>query len=322
VSGRARASWFGRPAAGGAFTLIEILVSLSIAMILLTVVTSAMYTTRRLIQRGQARLEMHQRSGLLFMQLQARIGMMQQHGALVAFSNNDQVGMLWLRGKEDYNDWDTSWFKWNEDTTDMLWELWVWNKSDGVLRVATSSFNRTFNPVPNSLHLNGVDYSAMHFQNMPQPRRVLNHTDWAGTLDQNQLFPNLGATTAASAITGATPSLQSLASPKDLGDWGELQQKLLPTLNNVTDFGISMVQHNGTTQNFTIGSNQLLVLDGIRTDALVARDVNGDGVINTSDAAASAIGARPVLVRFRWSMNDPVSGLTTPFTFSIQAPSL
>jgi type II secretory pathway pseudopilin PulG len=310
-----RSAWAG-------FTLIEIMVSLSIAMILVTVVTSAMVTTRRMVQRGQALLEMHQRSGLLFMQLQARIGMMQQHGALVAFANNSQVGLLWLRGKEDYNDWDTSWFKWNEDTTDMLWELWVWDKSDNTLRVATTAFNRSFTPVPGSLHFNGIDYSNGQFLNLPQPRRVLNHNDWAGSLDDNQLFPNLAATAAASAVISASPSHASLATPLDVGDWGELQRKMQPTLTNVSDFGICLVQHNGNTQTFTVGANNTLVLDGVRCDALTTHDANHDGVIDTGDAAADAIGGRPVLVRFRWTMVDPVTGLSVPFTFSLQAPSL
>ena len=325
-----------------AFTLIELLLAVSIALVLVAVAVSAMLQIRTTTERTVVRLALHQRAGLLADQLSQRFAALQQHGALVvewidvgtAGKPDQRLRLLFLRGVFDQNDWNYSAYgdypAWPSPTsTDLVWELWEWRASNHALYAATSPLvarmARGRKADGSNLVINGVSYGNQWFINLPQPRRTLS-AQWRADLNDNVLFP-------------ATPTdLEHSASQivGDTGDWSDLRDHLVPLLqgtstdaqdpadpaswDGVSDFGLQLRQRNGTVQEFTSASAaRTLIIPGVRVDGRPSPG-EGGGAQNLADATAAAAGLRPDLIRLRWTLRERKTGLQVPFSFSFPLP--
>ena len=325
-----------------AFTLIELLLAVSIALVMVAVVVSAMLQIRTTTERTVARLALHQRSGLLADQLSQRLAAIQQHGALVVewrdagtpAKPDPRLRLLFLRGVFDQNDWNYSAYgdypAWPSPTsTDLVWELWEWRAANHALYAATSPLvARTFRgrkPDGSNLVINGVSYGNQYFIALPQPRRTLS-AQWKSDLNDDILFPATPTDLehSASLITG------------DTGDWSDLRDHLVPMLqgtssdvqdpadpatwDGVADFGLQLRQRNGTVQEFTSASApRTLIIPGVRVDGRPAAS-EGTGAQDLADATAAAAGLRPDLLRLRWTLRDRKTGIAVPFSFSFALP--
>jgi type II secretory pathway pseudopilin PulG len=325
-----------------AFTLIELLLAVSLAMLLVTITVSATLQIRKTLDRNVVRLAMHQRSGLLADQLTQRLSALQQQGALVVeWSNTGTAGtpdprlrLLFLRGVFDQNDWNYSAYgdypAWPAPTSsDLVWELWEWRTTNHALYAANSQMvARTFRGKKadgSNLVLNGVNYGNQQFLGLPQPRRTLS-AQWQANLNDNILFP-------------ATPTdLEHSISliPGDTGDWSDLRDRLTPMLmgtsseaqdplnpqtwDGVSDFGLQLHLRNGTVEEFTATSPyRTLIIPGVCVDGRSAT-TDGSGTQVLADAVTAGAGRRPDLLRLRWTLRDRKTGIQIPFSFSFPLP--
>lgn len=330
------------PALRSAFTLIELLLAVSLAMLLVTITISATVQVRKTLERNTVRLAMHQRSGLLADQLTQRFTAMEQHGALVVeWSNAGTAGnpdprlrLLMLRGVFDQNDWNYSAYgdypAWPAPiSTDLVWELWEWRATNHALYAATSPLlARTIKGRKadgSNLVLGGVSYGNQLFLALPQPRRTLG-AQWKADLNDDILFP-------------ATPTdLEHSISliPGDTGDWSDLSNRLVPMLmgtaseaqdplkpqtwDGVSDFALQLHLRNGTVEEFSAGSAyRTLIIPGVRVDGRPS-STDGSGAQLLPDALNAGAGRRPDLLRLRWTLRDRKTGVQIPFSFSFPLP--
>lgn len=330
------------------FTLVELMVSVAIAMVMVAVATSAMMQMRKTVERTTARLAMHQRAGLLADHLARNLATVQQTCALVVEwvdegppgSPDRRLRLLYMRGIFDQNDWEYHAYgdypAWPTPTsTDLVWELWEWRERTRSLYTSSSPFVAKamagVAPGGGSLVLNGFNYgTSRRFLQLPQPRRTLAPA-WKADLNGNLLFP-----TTPTDLTNTTSRLAN-----DWGDWMYLRDHLVPVLQGVAgedqdiarpetwdgviDFGIELRRHNGTRASIdTSSSYGALIIPGVRIDGrpAIGEDVPGDPVGNQSllDAGTFGPGARPDLIRVRWTMRDKRADLQVPFSFSFPLP--
>jgi len=327
---------------GQGFTLVELMTAMGMAMVITTVVLSALMQFWRASDRVTVRLAMHSKAALVVDQLSFHLTALQQHTALVAEwvdvgaagSPDPRMRLLFMRGVFDQNNWDYSSYSdyptWPMPTsTDLVWELWEWRASNHCLYSATNGQlpRHASGTLPNGSHLNinGVDYGNLDFINLPQPHRLL-PLPWQASLNANMLFPTVPGNLATS------PSMI----PGDVGDWTDLSNNLVPVLtgvstdaqdpanpaswDGVTDFGIQLRLRNGTVREFTTASAYgTLVIPGVRIDGRPG-PTDGDGAQTLADANISGPGLRPDLVRLRWMMRDRRTNTQVPFSFSFPLP--
>lgn len=330
------------------FTLVELLISVAIAMVMVAVATSAMMQMRKTVDRTTARLAMHQRAGLLADQFAKNLATVQQTCALVVEWTDDgapgspdrRLRLLYMRGIFDQNDWEYHAYgdfpAWPTPTsTDLVWELWEWRERTRSLHTASSPFVARILPgiAPGggSLVLGGLDYgNSRRFLQLPQPRRTLS-ASWKADLNGNLLFP-----TSPGDLANTTSRLAN-----DWGDWMYLRDHLVPVLqgvhsedqdnakpetwDGVIDFGIELRRHNGTRVSVdTSSAYGAVIIPGVRVDGrpAIGEDVPGDPAGNQSllDSAAFGPGARPDLIRVHWTMRDRRADLRIPFSFSFPLP--
>jgi hypothetical protein len=325
-----------------AFTLIEVMTALAIAMVLAGICTTALLQIRTMVKRAQMRIAMHQRAETVFLHLHNQMAAVQQSGALVvdADSAGPRVRLLAMVSKQD--NWDWSWPREggneskeiNRDTSDMRWWLLEWNgdQADQRLYAANSSPVRRFRPTVTLRNpaLTTINFNGRNFVNLPQPRRSLGSpADWraaTAALDDNQLFPDLTA-----AATYPDQPRPSLAGVDDLGDWGDLVAQRGPIASGVTDFRIELVAGDGVVRGFDRSASAFRAHDGVWLDGSLG-SVAGVHSGSSATALAGPIGQRPRLMRVlltleeRLRPRDPAvpdsdaTRLQQTFTFSFLLP--
>jgi type II secretory pathway component PulJ len=326
------------------FTLVEVIISVALAMLLTTMAMVAFFNIRRLVTRAETRLSMHASAQTLYTAMFRSFNSLQQTCAFVATGTansaaagatpTDQVSIVFMRGKEDTQD-----FQYNTNSyagqgykslmnSDLLWEKWTWKASTNTLYRATSSVVRHFQG-NTGFTVNGVSYANANFDAVPQPRRVLDTTtsrSWQLTLNDNQLFPD---TTTATDLFKQVDNLpptdtwvynrKSLASAYDLGDYEDLEYSLMPALTQVTAFSVQVLPHDNTGANtFTIDGapgttpNVTHVLNGVWLDGRIASAQVATPTYTNSDLAK-----RPRIIRIRFTLTSTIKPtFSQDFSFS------
>jgi len=252
-----------------AFTLIELMISVTLAMTMSTMALLAFFKVRNLVTRAESRLAMHYNAQILFTTLRRKLSSTMQHCAIVTESTattpnaipaTGTVILVFMHGKEDTDDfnWQGGAFPYNNTwTSDLLWDELVWKESTHTLYAASSTPLRNFSVAQSYVPLGGsalgtgtAVWQQEAFMTLPQPRRWLNPTHPDYTLDNNMLFP----TDSTSATSGGGPG--------DVGDWEDLQNNLKPFQDNILSFSMQLVFHDGvdappmmvddTTSNITV----------------------------------------------------------------------
>lgn len=309
------------------FTLIEVLMAVTIAVMVVALCTSVVFQIRRMAERAAARMAMARSSALVHGQLMQRIAAAAPGQALVLEWKAGRLRLLFMRGIVDVNDWEMAWDEGNNDTngdysfwptfsSDQLWELWEWSRDERILRSATSRPQRRFQLAGQTI--GGITYADHYFAALPQPRRTLQAATWRDELNASLLFPDY-----APATTDRLAGRRGLVEG-DVGDWSELADRLVPVLagassdrqvagdpttwDGVTDFALRIETVDGTIHQLSQDDvDTTIVIQGARCDG------------NT--AGGTAPGARPALLKLCWTLRDRRSGLSMPFSYSIPFPA-
>lgn len=339
-----------------AFTLIELLISTSLAMLLAAVAITAFYQVRQAAARAEANLAMCDSAKTIYIHMHTAMTAIQQSCALAAYAaerspagsvpETGEIKLLFMRGKEDSSDFVN--MGRNESDAyvrnDLTWELWQWRRSDKTFSIAMNSrgdaanpgrsfVSGSFAPIPSSG--TAVNYNNRRFTVTPQTRRTL---DWSnpltgpspsglGFLDDNMLFPD------ASGISMASPT-------GDIGDYTDLSNEISIVLRNVSDLSFVLVSHDGTETplndadasfaDSNSGTGGWEVRQGVWLDGrmLTDRPDIGDPPLGLPDPPQygdSPLPRRPVLIRVVMTLEDPrwaesTAPLSRTFTFSFALP--
>ncbi len=311
------------------FTLIEILIGISLAMLLIGTATTAFVQMRTMASRVEARMALNRRAETLYLQLDQRLSVAQQHCAFVVDGRSADVEgtvkpvlrLLFMRASEDQNNWNWSAQNWDGDCTDLYWELWEYRPDEQRLYQATSPMYWDFR-APNGMIAGLGDLKEQKFRNSPSPRRRLAAPDWIASLEDNQLFPRLPRT---------APVSTSLVAVDDRGDWGVLRHELRVACEGVKDLTWEVLSNDGTVRTYNAGmSGAPLVADGVWMDG---RSVDSSGRQPGQAGwtwTSTELPARPRLVRLRLTLQrataadnstKPGSQLEQTYSFSFQLPA-
>jgi hypothetical protein len=247
-----------RTTARHGFTLIELMISVTLAMLMSTMAILAFFKIHNLVTRSESRVAMHSDAEIIFSSLRRQLASTMQHCALVvrstaattgAYPATGKVALIFMHGKEDsdnFEQFDSSFpynntdGRGNDINSDLVWEEWSWNQATNTLSAGSSSnlrkfvVTRNYTPPGGTADLQSTQW-WQDFDNLPQPRRWLDPAHPEYTLDDNRYFPPAGDPTYAT----------SQASPGDVGDWSDLQNNLRPIQSQVTDFSLQVVFHDG-----------------------------------------------------------------------------
>lgn len=327
-----------------AFTLVEVLASLAIAMVLAGLCTAALIQIRTMVKRSQLRISLHQRAEALHTRLDNLFGSLLHSGPLVVdMAATPRLRLLAMTSKLDNWDWNWRSDSMSLDTSDTRWHLLDWNAAERRLYAAESSSVRTFNQYDTDLKnpakpaINFLDDNA-RFLNLPQPRRSLElvpgtpAANWAEAtraLDGNMLFPDLAGAHAYpdspyGTLAGDNP---------DRGDWGDLLARRMPIAEGVSDLRLTVVAVDGRVpaQTFASGAAAFRNWSGAWLDADLAA-AHGLRAGTAADALSGPIGQRPRLVRLRVTLeerlraydpavvDDDSTRIQQVFTFSFLLP--
>jgi prepilin-type N-terminal cleavage/methylation domain-containing protein len=314
-----------------AFTLIEVMMAVTIAVVIVALATSVVFQIRKMSDRASARMAMARRSALVHSQLMQRVAAAAPSQAMVLEWKGGRLRLLFMRGLVDVNDWDLSQDEGNNDTnldfgfwptfsSDQVWELWEWSRDEHVLRSASSRTMRRFTLTGQSI--GGITYGNHYFAALPQPRRTLQATTWRDELNSNLLFPDYSSATS-DRLAGRRGMVDG-----DVGDWTDLSDRLVPVLSG--DSSDRQVAADPTTWDGVVdfalrvesvdGSIHQLSQDDVDT-TIVIQGSRCDGV-TTGITDVTAPGSRPALLKLCWTLRDRRSGLSMPFSYSLPFPAL
>jgi prepilin-type N-terminal cleavage/methylation domain-containing protein len=273
------------------FSLVEILVSISLMAFLLTVGTQAFVQVRTFTRRMQAKQELHNTARIVFEQLRGDLSAVENSAAVYLVSHDGSgpdpkgVELVFLRGKLDHLDFTRHDYYGHHQTgvVDLVWARWAWDAQAKTLAVGASSPSRLFR-LSRSWTSGGIEYQGQWFANLPSPRRV------AG----------LGGPAVLDANAYGT------GDPQDVGDYQDVVANSVPIARPCTAMRIEVVLQDGTVLSVDGSGNAAHALDGVLVDGSVT----------------PAIGRRPRLVRVMFDLSDDSAHLTESFSFSVQTPGL
>lgn len=303
-----------------AFTLIEILVAVSLSMLMVSVAWNLFSQTQRVAKRAQARLQLHASAKSVFESLRRELLAMQQHCAfwLESKSSPQGVELVFMTAAMDEAGYQMKGSWSNVAVADLVWSRWRW---DGASRRLLSARNLTKRSWPMDQAVDGVaanpllgsetlrsDIPSALF--WPQPRRFTAGDAMSG-LDGNRWSLATGTGTAVGA-------------GRNLGDWSDLGQRLAPVCMGVEALNIEVVlaAKDGS------GAPRTRHADGTFDDSFCAHGIRMDGVASGNVTAAPAaiagftdeIGERPTLLRLSFTLRDAATDVSIPFSFSIALP--
>ncbi len=322
------------------FTLIEVVMSVALAMLLTSMAVVAFFNIRRLVNRAEVRLSMHASAQTTYNKMLRSFNSLQQTCAFVVYSTansapagatpNDRVTLLFMRGKEDTFDFEygsSAYFGQSYKSlmnSDLLWEQWTWEAATNTLYSSTNSPQRQFTG-PNGFTIGGANYANQGFDVVPQPRRTLSIAtarSWQQTLNDNQYFPDTSQPDLFKVQDNITDAyaynVPSKASSSDVGDFEDLEYKLVPALTQMTAFSVQIVPQDNTVAHTILvngapGStpNYSKVLNGVFLDGRMASALTAVPSYANSDLAQ-----RPRIVRILFTLTDTTSKMTQNFSFS------
>ena len=328
-----------------AFTLIELLVCTGISMAIAAVALSAFNQVRSAIARSEALLGLHQEALTIYTTLEAALASAQQSCAVVIDKEPGRVALIFMRGKEQKDDYpsfldgNTSVGRLNF-TTQLVWEMWEWRRATASIHAASNRpmqkniFKygaRTFSPP--AVFANGQDYRSRWFWAFPQPRRYLDPLDPLGgpsppplplisRLDDNIWFPDPAATDQSLVRIGTTPH------PGDIGDYTDLKRATsAPAFRNVTDWSFQILKHDDSIAPLLVaedGTTSHTVLQGVWLDGRLGTGPNRSvaELGPAQDPIGSDLAHRPRLLRLRFTLTAPGSGVSQSFFFAFSWPGL
>lgn len=332
--------------AASAFTLIELLVCTGIAMAIAAVALSAFTQVRSAIARSEALLGLHQEALTIYTTLEAAFASAQQSCAVVVDQEPGRVALIFMRSKEQKDDYpsfldgNTSVGNRLNYSTQLVWEMWEWRRSTASIHAACNRpmqknlFKygaRTFTPP--AVFANGQDYRNRTFWTFPQPRRYLDPNDPLGgpspapdplisRLDDNIWFPDPAAPDQSLVRIGTTPH------PGDIGDYTDLKRATTaPAFRNVTDWSFQIIKHDDSLAPLLVkedGTTSHTVLQGVWLDGRLG--TGGDRSLAelgpVQDPVGSDLAHRPRLLRLRFTLTEPDSGVSQSFFFAFSWPGL
>lgn len=278
------------------FTLIEILVSVSIMMLLIGAAFTAFLELRSMTRRIQARQALCDTSRLVYARLRSECDAMVHVGAWWLRSTpttttlptrpDGNVELIFLRGKTDTRDHHVGMSQ-QPALTDLVWTRIFWDASTSELRLSASSSKRTIRLTQDWTSPSGRNYRSAYAAFLPVPVRQAG-TDPAAVLELNRI---------------------GNGDPADVGDYTDLVRNGTPIILGCTDFAIQAVLVDGTTVDATTGASTSLAGDGL--------PISGRDVL-IQNAVTNAWQRRPRLLRMRFtirapeSRKDPATGLDDP----------
>jgi hypothetical protein len=318
----------------GGFSLIELLISVSIAVAIAAMMSTAFFQTRAAITRAQARLALADEARSIYMALAASITSAQQSCAVVAMAvqrtgaatgDPGSVSLIFMRGNDDKDSFGAT----SYDSSQIVWEQWQWRRGTGTIHAGTNrpiqDDARQFNVASTFRPNGGVDYKGKAFVNVPQPRRHLDPADPVGPpalagpaksrLDDNIWFPD-----------PANPH-QSLVSTEDLGDYGDLQIAIAaPAFDHVTDLCFQIVPHDESLPVVSVddSADATTVWQGVWLDGRLGAGADRtDATLAPPHVFPGSDGARrPKLLRLRFTLVEPRSKVAQTFSFSFAWPGM
>jgi hypothetical protein len=289
-----------------AFTLVEVLIAVTIAMAVSGIAVAAFRQFTILQTRIMARIAMHQSAMHIVDVLNADITTMHQGAAFFAEAeapgaNDGSVRLAWMRPQVSDSEWSTysgtDYIPWKSD---LGWVLWTWDQQRQELLRGEFYSRAGFvlrQPWVENISGRNRNFLNHQFFTIPQPRRLRG----SATANDTTIMPHATGSVMAHRLGDnafGTPS------PEDGGDWYQLRQTSVPIMRQVTDFAVQWLAADGSVVDCSTSHPGNRGADGVRLD--------GDG--------AAAIAARPRLLRLRFTLRDPVHDLSQQFSFSIPAP--
>lgn len=316
------------------FTLLELLVSTTLAMFIAASVATAFFQTRAIITRVETQLHLAEEARVIYQTLETSFASMQQSCAMVTLSTASDgsgatdpgtVALIFMRGNEDPHNFGAA----DYNSSHLVWELWEWRRATGTIHAGV---NRTPQEGARSFKIgstfrpNGAtDYNGKSFTVVPQPRRWLDPVNPTGgpvlsgppvsRLDDNIWFP------------APSDTKVSLVGSEDLGDYSDLRRSTAgPSFDRVTDLAFEIVPHDETLAPVRVAdtATTTTVFQGVWVDGRLGTGANRQ--LATLDPPQNFIGSdaskRPKLVRLRLTLTDPATKVTQTFSFSFSLPGL
>lgn len=306
----------------GAFTLVELLISLAIGLLLVSVGFAGFQQARKTIDRTQKRLEMHQRSSAVYRGLRADLTAMMPDCAMFVRSIPDDpatpdsdetaVELVFMRGKIDMDNFDWGQQSTWERNSEMLWTQWRWDRSLLAISAGANRWQRSFQQTVPWVDPSGTgsDFKDETFYNLPQPRRVLAY---------DPLPPK--RETPWDALDGNVVCLDPAhRAPDDVGDGTDLRDQTRPAIRQVSAFRLDLVMSDGSVRTYDGGTASTDVFAGIPMDGTITRRPSGDSV--DARFRASEIARRPRLARFSYTLAEPRLALEQRFSVSVALPGI
>jgi Tfp pilus assembly protein PilE len=305
------------------FTMVEVLVAVSLSMLMVSVAWTLFSQTQRVAKRTQARLQLHASAKTIYESLRRDLLAMQQSCAfwLVSQATPTSIDLVFMTAAMDEAGYQMKGGWSNVAVGDLAWVRWHWNGTRHRLESARNMTSRTWpidqaadgipaNPAaPAEVLANDIPSARF----WPQPRRYTagDVLQGAAGLDGNRWQ----LSTAGGAAVGAG---------RNLGDWTDLQQRLGPVCSGVQSCTIELVQAGKTAG----GAVRTVHADGSADLNFCAHGIRMDGVASrfVTDAPAAItgfpdeIGERPAVLRISFVLVDAPTGISLPFSFSIALP--
>lgn len=274
-----------------ALTLVEILVATTLVVAMLGAATAGFLQMRSLARRVEALQGLHRSARTVHERLAWEIACLMPGAACFASSRAVTAGspgtveLVFMRGKQDDVDFTLdSQFGASADTlTDQLWTRWSYSTADRQLQLAANRPARWWSMTANWVS-GGYNFYDKKFRNLPTLQR------------------------AAAGTAQATLDADAYGSPdlNDLGDYADLDENTAALAADCTAFALEIVCHDGSVHGFSEASTATWSADG--------QFVDGRG--------GATVAARPRLIRTRFTLLDPATGVSESFSFSFLPPAL
>lgn len=276
-----------------AFTLIEILVAMSLVVVLVTVASTAFFQMLAMTRRMQALQTMDAVAKTTFEKLSGEVTAMHPCAALWLRSRpgTKEVEFIFMHSKFDRLDYIDTKLPWDVagdlGYTDLLWSRWHWNASTEILSVAKSRpcrWTKVRNSTYWSAHGGGsMGSSESTFVSIPQlVREAGPGNDPESVLDLNRWNTGLAS---------------------DVGDYADLVLNSTPLLYHCTALKIELRNLDGTSK----------LADGDQSLDWGANGTFVDGQQQTG------LLTRPGLVRLSFTLNE--GDTQRMYSFSFSTPS-
>ncbi len=304
-----------------AFSLIEVLVAVTLSALLFAAAWRMFSQTRNIARNTQARLALHASAKGIYESLRNDLSTLEQHCALWLISapgEKNTIDFVFMTSARDELGYQVNGGYSQPMATDLVWCRWVWRNGDKRLLSSRTPLARSWQVDPS---IDGIPAPASpNFSTFPnvsflsEPRRFTPNNDLAHLDDNRWNFTTAGG---APVGTGA-----------NTGDLTELERRLAPVCANVESCVIELVKP---------GVDQKQTADGINSSTFCARGIRMDGVAsrNTVNPVNPASGSpapnlvsfvddeidqRPLLLRIKVVLRDPATDLRLTFAFSFALP--